>query len=507
MATRINSVTVNWTAYTEGTTQNAVIDTLANESVFSWGVPSKSRPSSIGVKGMMPPIRVPVVGTSFRLLRFRYDRQPITVTSGTYPKTITCSAAITVDGEAPVTITVKLKHTYGTGTFQIDPSTSRTVTVAGRSFYLNGFEVLGAAAAESFSAEKSQTVDAYLIATLRSEPAPSVGTDPVFDPDRCEIPHVDPIPDIGFLDDCTVPPDIEPIIDCPEIDLPSVGAIGLQILMPEPGPPGDDGPPGQDGQDGCNPKITVSYDYYCVTDCTKVKVVIETIPVQTCWTHFHYKFYLCCPYYYSYGAGCNLYVWCPCPEYVEGVDYTYPTVDDSCPKTSTCGSAPGHWVALGGTATVDIPCTTGTYYGQTELVCECPTSSSSSSPVPPDTTCCPDRSPMPTTLYLTSFASGCANLTFTDLALGQVSDTCWVGHTPEGFSFSLCCVNTGEGVYKYRLTVTRAADFDCVLIAENTPESCDPFTWSANARQERLDCCSEGTGGPFTATFDVTETP
>jgi hypothetical protein len=284
----------------------------------------------------------------------------------------------------------------------------------------------------------------------------------------------------------------------------AVGAVPPG-LRERPVAPGEDGQDGRDGIDGCNPKITVSYDYFCVTDCTKVKVVIETIPVATCWTHFHYKFYLCCPYYYSYGAGCNLYVWCPCPEYIEGVDYSYPTVDANCPKTSTCVSAPGHWVSLGGTANVDIPCTVGTFYGQTEIVCECPTSSSSSSPVPPETTCCPDRDPMPTTLYLTTAgAGGCTGLEVTDLALQQVTQTCWTAFGPNGFSYTLCCVLV-DGHYVYRLTVTSTTSSDCVFICENAPESCDPFTWAANARQEKSKCCPAGSG-PFTVTFNISET-
>lgn len=504
MATRINTVVAQWTAFTEVTAEGAVITNLASESVVKWGVPVNSLPSSLTLKGMMPPVRVANVGTSFRLLRIRYNRQPVTVTTGTYPKTVTCQAVITLAGETPTTITFRLKHTNASGKFTFDGSLGTQFSVAGRTFRVDGFEVAGQPVAVDFSANKSQSKDVYLVVTLIAEPTPATSPTSVFNPTLCTIPHVDPIEDLPLIEDCTIPLSVDPIIDCPEIDLPSVAGIGLQILFPEPGPPGQDGQDGRDGIDGCNPKITVSYDYYCVTDCTKVKVVIETIPVETCWTHFHYKFYLCCPYYYTYGSGCSVWVWCPCPGYVEGVDYTLPTVDTNCPKTATCTAAPGHWVSLGGPG-VDPPCITGTYYGQAELVCDCPTSSSSSSTPYTDTTCCPDRTPKPTVLYLTTTNAGsCSTLAVTDLPLYITGETCWTAFM-SGFSYSFCCVNI-EGIWKYRLTVNRVeTGYDCVFVAENAPESCDPFLWAANAREEKSDCCPSGTG-PISLTFTISET-
>lgn len=91
--------------------------------------------------------------------------------------------------------------------------------------------------------------------------------DPVFHPEGCEVPFVEPIEDIPHIGDCVFPPAPEPINDCTDhaISFPApvgpAGAPGAAGGVGPAGPPGPPGPPGSIGPAG-PPGTTVDVTNY-----------------------------------------------------------------------------------------------------------------------------------------------------------------------------------------------------------------------------------------------------
>jgi hypothetical protein len=510
MAVRLESITAIWTSWTHPTlTTGASIVALSSESRLLWGEPeSAGNGSYIGVRGMVPPLRVVSEGTTFRLVRIRYVNGDVVADPGEELLT-TAVGEVSIQFQDDVSATdieITLEHTTGddSDSFTLSGGFPAEWTVGDRVIEVIGFEVPGEGILSSIEAAKSDSVEAYLVGTLVDEAAAEPSGPAAFAPDRCEVPYVPPILDLPLIEDCDIPEDIQPIIDCPEIDLPSIAAIGTTIISGEPGPEGPAGPqgePGDPGAPGCDPVITFSSIMYCIYHGAPY-VEILRIPINDCWTHFHFIFYIPCAGYG--GAGCTMWVWCPC----DSDTYTIPPHDNNCPKIDTCTAAPGWWVALGSDSSGDAPCITGSYYGQTETVCDCPGSSSSSSSTPaepPGEGCdCLEELADVGTLYLNidsnCLAMNCVNLPLTGgLGLG-----CWTA-TNGPFIFSFCCMEDDE----YRLYgVGPGGASTCSFNLSNPPSACDPFAWEESGEMVggTETCC--GTSDPDgTITATVTQEP
>lgn len=519
MPTRINTIDLLLTNPVPSAVDNLSIETISNEQRVYWGMPVDNigMPSYLAARSMMPPRRIVTIGDTFRIVRVLFARSAVTVSADNDLRSVTLTLSADFDGtsgEADLTIT----HRNGVISCREFGS---TITVGGRQLEVLGFEFPGAPVSSEMVAELGDIKYAYILATLVNEPTTTPSGSPVFSPKNCTVPFVPPIDDTDWLDDCNVPDEIEPIIDCPEIDLPSVAALGVQALV------GDaaDGDPGADGKDGCTPRITISYKQYCVRDCADTGVFIDSIQITPCWKHLHFRFYICCPY--TFPPHCCLWIWCPCDD-----DHELPPTDSNCPKTDTCTDAPGHWALLTGTCSSDPPCIVGEYYGQVEVKCSCTAVSSSSSSSSwssdggddgggdgdgdggggeesygPWSSCCPSVS-LPSTLYLTAYSTvSCSHITVSDLPLTYDSDTgCWHADADHDVYISFCCMETTPGNYEFQLTAVYDSDSGCVVVASNEPDLCSPFSWSAEATVNAKDCCGSSTNKFVSITFSVSDT-
>lgn len=554
MVSRINETETTWISYTPGGLTDPSIVQEGNESLIMWGAPlvTGGPQSVLRIRGLMPPIRVFSLNANFKLAKLRYTRTSVT---GTAPTTFTAQVDIdfhdTGISSADLVFTVSVAGVIG-----LDGSFPQEVAFGDRTIEFLGFEAPDGVD-DTFTAAVGQSIEVYLISRITQEIEDEDTGPPVFDPKYCEMPAVAPIDpfDVPMFQDCSVPAAVEPTVDCPEIDLPSVAAIGMQEVVGEMGPPGEDGQDGQDGPPGCKPKITVSSEHRCVTNCAQTRVVVFqfdvlNVPDEPCWTHFHFRFFICCPpTHRPLELDCCVWVWCPCDNYYvhgEANNETTPTVDNNCPKTDTCVYAPGYWKlyrtggggggAGGGyyegspgdysdsTDCEDPPCTVGQYYGQVEIICDCEeqrassSSSSSSSSTTPDPdpptsygpwdACCEGVN-IPAVLYLNrqGYSSSCPTTTLDadNLPLIWDEDTIsWRGYNTAGTLFIFECAYLAiEDEYAFTLQATNG---ECEVYAQYAANDCEPFEWEGGAAGLKLPCC--GTGGESTAivvNYTVTE--
>lgn len=124
---------------------------------------------------------------------------------------------------------------------------------------------------------------------------------PVFNPIRCQVPFVAPIPDIPGIEDCFIPEVPGPIFDGPPTQVPIIGTPGP--IGPA-GPAGADGINGTDGTDGSDgldgdarcPQMSASVFATCNGEATFASVTVielEDTPGEVCNTHMSFQFSLC----------------------------------------------------------------------------------------------------------------------------------------------------------------------------------------------------------------------
>lgn len=206
--------------------------------------------------------------------------------------------------------------------------------------------------------------------------------DPVFDQSKCDVPEVPPVSSEPFVD-CVLPPEVEGILDCSDIDLPPplnnfsifVGLITENGAPGPKGPAGDPGEDGNDGSDGCDPILQISKTVICTYDTEEIAVKYDIFEVDSCVYELAFEFTVYCGYNYTRRQrGCCWWIWCPC----EGD----PVV--AIPEKEECGFASpyceegalGEWTLIQGTSAGDCgetnpPCILGEYHGQVEIVCDC----------------------------------------------------------------------------------------------------------------------------------------
>ena len=210
--------------------------------------------------------------------------------------------------------------------------------------------------------------------------------DSVFNPKDCSIPDVPPIEEMPVLVDCDIPIAPDPIVDCPNLDLPIpaiLGWMGFECVGGEFGPPGPGGPPGPPGPPGpagevCIRVLTKSI---CVHKPDKVRVEVFTFMFQGCF-YIRFIFYVYCPHDKELCCW-----WKYCPAYTTPGDpadalfeckhgedgYTSPYVGNGGDSGDDCP-----WVLITKNAACEDcdngPCSVeliGAYSGQVEIWCDC----------------------------------------------------------------------------------------------------------------------------------------
>lgn len=204
--------------------------------------------------------------------------------------------------------------------------------------------------------------------------------EPVFDIEKCDIPAIPPIEDLDFVD-CVIPPEITPITDCADIDLPInlrhvhtiiTSISGIAGPKGPKGDPGADGSPGEDGEDGCNPTITVARSVTCVYSKEEVNVTVSISEVSPCTWQITFNFFLYCADF-NPEQGCCFWVWCPCAD-AESIG---PDEAAECGFVlEYCTNAPGQWTLLSNMSAAQCaerepPCIKGWFHGQVEVNCSC----------------------------------------------------------------------------------------------------------------------------------------
>jgi hypothetical protein len=520
MAIRINTITVSELNCTASDYQYTLTTSVGSEQRLAWAQSAMGYgfAHAFAVKSDIPPIKVAELNDTLRLIRIRYTRgvRAEADTTEVYALGIPITIS-TITGSTDTLLNLVVDTVTGNITL-VDPF-PHSISVENFEITLLGFLYSDGLVANTLKANVADAV--HLLCRVTSITETVATGPPVFAPKNCTVPDIRPIDDFLILDDCEIPPEIEPLVDCPAIDLPAVAALGVTAISGEVGPPGPPGPP------GCDPTITVSYKYFYVHDCSDTRVELDTIPITECWTHFHFRFYICRPYYYPPDGGCCVWVWCPCDGIYDYGGISSPPVDNNCPKTDTCTAAPGHWVSLSGCAD-DPPCITGTFYGQAVMTCDCPSSSSSSSSASSPSSaitdidifgCCAD---VPDTLTLTvSGSSSCPFLT--EILGGTItltrSGSLWVATrvvTGDGadylVDYTFACIAAfgsprlyGLRINGSKIIVDGSILSTCNLFAVGVAE-CTPFSWTCTSTMTPTlsSCCNSPPEGT-TYTFTVTE--
>lgn len=205
--------------------------------------------------------------------------------------------------------------------------------------------------------------------------------DPVFDTLKCDVPEIPPISDSAFID-CFIPPEITPIFDCNDIDLPvptsyirsflsvvSSGGGGGAGPVGDKGDPGNPGADGEDGADGCAPSVTPVVTVICVNNEEEIDIDIQISEVATCEYKIEYTFYVYCPF--EKEDICCFWTWCPC----DHEELKEPGEAEECGfETNYCGQILGKWVLQEAMSHASCPgtnppCIVGDYHGQTRIIC------------------------------------------------------------------------------------------------------------------------------------------
>jgi hypothetical protein len=542
MSLRIDNVTAAWTGWSAATGDNTA--TIGREHWLRWGTPLaiSGGQSSYVIRGEIPPIIVKDIGVRFRLLRFRHMNRIIADAGITYAD---MNVSVTSPDVGSASFSIRLLHTEtpnSTGDpwldrdfVNIDGGFPKTVNIGTAVLNIIGFEQDGQIVDEFQSPEEGENT-AYLVAEVVDDgsdyPACSSETDPigVFDSEKCDVPCIPPIPDLTFIEDCEVPIAPDPILDCPDLDIPAIRALGVVAIT---SPDGGGGGP-TEPVDPCEVKITSSYQVIEVSTEEEIGVFVTRTRESECHWHFHYTMKV----YYGHAAakeGCCAYVWCPCPDDPVG-DVGY-TADDNCPKTDTCGEAAGHWVLLADKSAdycadmEEAPCTVGDYFGQMETKCLCPESESSSSfsssllssssssssssipgpGLPTAEDCCGDVE-LPETLVIRFFTTHtCENLAgFNGSLTYDVVEDAWIGYLvdppPElpghTIKFRFKCFGEIAGLgslWMLELFDTRLSsasegegpyDYWCATTCRAAADSCEPLEWGYEGPGNH--CCIAG---------------
>ena len=363
----INRITSTWNDWTPTGITNLYLSTLGTEARIHWGEPANDHnaASGYGFRGV-DNLDV-VVGETFVLGSLRHFNEAIQ--DGVFLGEVDLRLAIDLRDVGTLSFEVRFAHdetSNDTGDPWLDRDfvdfkngLPQTISSGGTVLQITGFVDSDGNRVSRFQSPENSINVAFLEGKFLSIEVPTTpdpcasSFEPVFNPRRCEISPVCPIEDLPIIEDCGIPDAPEPLTDCPAIDvpIPAFAAMGTVI-----GPPGPPGPP---GDDGCTPQVTASSTIIHSYDCRGAGVEVEVTPFGECSVHLEFIFTLC----QSYAEGeCCWYVWCP----------------------------PGVWMVAAGSITdCPEPGITGSYYGQTEIVCPCPPSTTTppttSSTTPPTT--------------------------------------------------------------------------------------------------------------------------
>ena len=452
--TLINSITPNWVGWNPTGATDVVLSNIGGQRRLTWGIATVEPGEGLGFYGSAPPQASVSAGSQFvlgQLSYFNYSigSSDVQVTSATLRLAIN-----TVEfGEAAFTLALDIEHTADTlgdpwmdrDKITINGGVPKTVTVGDLTLRIDGFKLDTGTVVTTMDAPEGGTTTVYLVATLvaagvtasTADPCSGAFT-PVFRPDRCEITPVCPIPIRDVIEDCDIPESPDPIIDCPDIDIPIPAQLNwfdTTII--------NEGGGGGGGGGGCIPRITVSYIVKYVYYYRDANVTITLLFLPPC--DYHILFVLCLyrhPYYYQYD--CCWWVWCPC---------TYSGYPTYSPGEDTLCPANGRWILMAGEeaycASSLKPSVVGEEFGQVRIMCPCPmstttTTTTTTTPAPDcEVTDCGNVDPNAFTYELATDGTSCECLEGLTGSLTQTTSNCWealdTACSGKLLNVSLCC--------------------------------------------------------------------
>jgi len=110
----------------------------------------------------------------------------------------------------------------------------------------------------------------------------------VFDPERCTLPFVSPIPAIPDIEDCSVPDIPAPIFEGPDLPSPIPGPPGIDGAIGATGATGATGAPGAAGP--C-PQITATVTADCGGEA--VAASVDVVSIDPCAYQFNFAIQAC----------------------------------------------------------------------------------------------------------------------------------------------------------------------------------------------------------------------
>jgi hypothetical protein len=378
MTVHINQIRSAWNDWTPSGITNLYLSTLGTEARIHWGEPDNTNNAASGY-GFRGIDNTDVeIGATFILGSLRHFNEEIR--DGVFLGEVDLKLTVEVADVGEAIFEVRFKHTEtsnDTGDPWLDRdfvdfknSLPQTVSSSGIVLQITGFVDEDGNKVTRFQSPENAINVAFLEGKFVSVEGPTTldpcaePFTPVFAPARCSMAPVCPIEDVPIINDCDVPDAPEPLTDCPAIDVPIPAFAAMSGLD---GPPGPPGPP---GDDGCTPDVTVSSTVVVAYDCTTPTVDVEVVPYGECSVEIVFTFHLC----QSYADGeCCWFVWCP----------------------------PGTWMPVAGSDPACVaPGITGDYYGQVEIVCPCPPTTTTPPTSYPPTTY-PPTTDAPTTTTTT----------------------------------------------------------------------------------------------------------
>lgn len=398
MSTRIDELIGTWKDGGPANTTNLGYEQVGLEHRVHWGEATGAGTSynAFGFTGSAPPIRVLEIGERVRLGRIKhYHNNAVAGVSENLLQTVTLQLDFTFAGptsSGSIDLDFVLTSGDSESYLSLSGGFPQTLAVGDYIFELLAFQGSDFTLANRFTFANLSTTTVWLYAEVVSDALDDIEcTDDnrVFTSTRCEIACVVPVEDLPVISDCYVPPSPMPIVDCPDIDLPAVSAMAVGRAAA--GTPGD---PGENGINGCTPELTFEVATVCVDTTPEIEVTLVITPyygdccpefavpaVDPCNYLLSFTFYIYCPpddVYYGSTSGCCWWVWCQC----ECEDpASVPSVDEDCPKSDTCSEVTmteGRWILLDEKSDdscdpeVNQPCTTGTFYSQVQITCDCP---------------------------------------------------------------------------------------------------------------------------------------
>ena len=263
------------------------------------------------------------------------------------------------------TLKFELDYDASSLSVEIGGSLPRLLSQDGIELRLLGFSGTTTLTAE-LDASALGTVEVELVQTPQQESHCVPGQfPPVFTPARCSIEAVCPISDDLIIVDCGIPEAPGPITDCPELDLPDFLNPAFFLLLettPGVGGVGPAGPAGPAGQNGCTPKITVTYNYFCGDE---TRVIVSQTDVPPCGKHLHFVFIQKCGGGGD-SSGCCWFIWCngTWTEYQRGTGVG----EGECPTAPDDTTCPG---CVEGEIKIVCPCETTTTTEEPCVETEC----------------------------------------------------------------------------------------------------------------------------------------